>query len=341
MMSQTHIGYTYWNHPPLNKIPATCYVQNQKTAELGFLLEYGERPTWGWLDVEADWTFSEKLLQFDPVNDQSYYIEILNRGEEELSYSIKAKDKWIQLSSKSGTIQFEEKVYVSIDWKKAPKGYATGEIVISGTGQEHVVKVPIRNTLPDVKGFFENNGVVSIEAIHYDKGVNTDDISWVKVPNLGRTHSSMTISPSNVESQTSGEDSPYLEYTFSIFDTMDIDVNIYLSPTQDFRKSGGLKFAIAVDHEDPKIVNMNEDELVPDWKYAQWWMQSVGDHIKIRTSEHKGITPGPHKLKLWMVDSGVVIQKIVIDAGGLKPSYLGPPESVYVKDAKDKKINIH
>jgi hypothetical protein len=42
-------------------------------------------------------------------------------------------------------------------------------------------------------------------------------------------------------------------------------------------------------------------------------------------------TAGAHVLRVFMVDAGVVLDKIVIDCGGLKPSYLGPPETSAAK----------
>lgn len=330
MMSQTHIGYTYWNHPPLNMMPAVSCVQVPKPAELGYFIEYGATPVWGWLDVEADWSFSQRMPVFDPVNNQNYYIDIINRGQDELQYTIKGREDWIKLSLEAGTTRFNEKVYVSIDWARAPKGDITGEILITGAGKEYTVQVPIHNEMPKVAGFIENEGVIAFEADHFTRKIDNKDIHWTVIPNLGRTGSSLIIEPVKVESQAISENSPGVEYEFTSFSSGDFKVEAYLSPTQDYKRQGGLKYAIAIDNEKPRIINMNEGEIIPDYKYADWWTKSVGDHIKIKVSSHNVEAPGKHVLKIWAIDPGIVFQRFVINTGGLRPSYLGPVESNYV-----------
>lgn len=336
-MSQTHIGYTNWNNPPVNKMPAVSYIQTQDKAALSYAVEHGPGPAW------AGGAFSREFAPFDPINDQHYNVQLFNRGTEMLSYTITPKDSWIKVSSPKGNFEYEEKVTVSIDWSKAPKGKATGELVISAGGQDNTVKVPLRNDLPQVIGFVENTGIVSMEAAHFSNKFDANDIHWTVVPNLGRTNSSVMAEPANAARQTPGDKAPRLEYVFTVLDDKDKDLKVetYLSPTLNYQKNEGLKFAIAIDNEEPQIINIHEGEKVPDWEYPDWWNNSVGDHIKKKQTIHKGVKAGKHTLKVWMIDPGVVFQKFVIDAGGLKPSYLGPPESVYLKQEADNKIKNH
>lgn len=332
MMSQTHIGYTHWNHPRANKMPAVSYIQTQQPGTIGYMLELGSAPSWRGFSVEGNGLYSKSFSLFDPMNDQHYYVDVFNRGDEEISFTIKSNEDWIKLSSKSATIQYDKKIEVSIDWNKAPKGNPVGEIEISGAGKNYTIEVPIRNDLPKASGFIENNGVVSIEAVHFSNKYDAGDVGWLVIPNLGRTHSSITAHPMNIERQIIDESAARVEYEFTVFKDGDLKIETYVSPTQNYQKKEGLKFAIAIDDEKPQIININENEIKPDYRYAKWWMDSVADHIKTRASEHPNIKAGTHTLKVWIMDPGVVIQKFVIDAGGLKSSYLGPPESRYIRE---------
>jgi hypothetical protein len=57
----------------------------------------------------------------------------------------------------------------------------------------------------------------------------------------------------------------------------------------------------------------------------------VANNIIIKTTNHQLTKAGKHIIKYWMVSPAVVLQKIVVDLGGVKPSYLGPPETLVKK----------
>jgi hypothetical protein len=100
----------------------------------------------------------------------------------------------------------------------------------------------------------------------------------------------------------------------------------YISPTIDFTNTHGLRYAICFDNGLPQVININAG------KSEAAWNKDVSDNIKIMISNHHIGKPGKHLLKLWMVDSAVVLQKLVVNMGGEKSSYLGSPESFYTRN---------
>lgn len=73
----------------------------------------------------------------------------------------------------------------------------------------------------------------------------------------------------------------------------------------------------------PQIVDALAHETL------QTWEKSVKDSARVVKTTYRLAQAGYHVLKLWMVDPGIVVQKLLVDRGGLKPSYLGPPESYF------------
>jgi hypothetical protein len=217
----------------------------------------------------------------------------------------------------------------------APVGLHHPVITVSGAGQSVVIHATVRNpSLPkrdQVNGFVENAGVVSMEAAHFTRAVNTPSVNWQLIPDLGRTLSGVTPFPVTAPSQTPGGKTPRLEFQMTVFDSGEAAVHAWFSPTQDFTGGKGLRYAVSIDDGPIQTVDVHANDTIPDWKYPQWWNQAVSEHIKKAVSKHIIEKPGTYVLKFWMVDPGLVLQKLIVDMGGMKPSYLGPPESFFHK----------
>lgn len=326
-MDQTHIGYKIWRDPPHNSLDAIklAALVVPEPAAMGVAVEGS---TEAWPSPGA----SEAVLpQFDAFNRQRHYLEVFNRGRKPFDFTATASEHWIVLSADSGTVGPDLRIWVTIDWSRVPQGTASGSIQIAGAGGSVVVKVdafnPAEPTRASLHGFVEGEGYVSMEAEHYTTKTDAGPNRWIRIEDYGRTLSGLRAEgPVDAPPAVPGKDSPCLAYDFTVFAPGQADVTAILAPTMNFLANRDLRCAISFDDEPPQTI------VVVPHAYLSGngnrnWEKVVGDNARLVHWKGELTRPGRHTLKFWMVDPGVVLTKLVVNLGGLKPSYLGPPES--------------
>ncbi len=327
IMDQTHIGYTSWDHPPWlpkNIMPSVKEIDIPAEAEMAVVVE-GSAAAWPGASREPT------LPELSVFSQEDRYIDVFNRGQSPFEFSTKPSAPWIVLSKTQGTIDKELRIQVSVDWGKAPSGKAEGSVKITGADEKKVnVKVkafnPTEPNRASLEGFVEADGYVSIEAEHYTKKIDASQAHWERIEDCGRTLSSMTIFPVTAKSVKPPKDSPCLEYKMYLFNPGKVEVEAIVAPTLNFVPGRGLRCAVSFDDQPPQIVSIVPKDFVV--KYGNMnWENSVKDSVRKVKSTHMLSEAGYHTLKVWMVDPSVVLEKLIVNTGGLKPSYLGPPES--------------
>jgi hypothetical protein len=337
MMDQTHIGYTYWQEAPRNTMPRVDIIQLPRAAEMGLAVVELNRPALvgrgGTPFVNGAPAFGGArgpvLPTFDPFRQQTYHVDVYNRGQTPFEYSAQSAESWVMVSPAHGTIDKEQRVAVSVDWTRAPTGEHRVPITFTGpNGTRTIVQAVIDNpSTPNrdsITGFVESSGYVSMEAEHFTNAVGSGKVTWQRIPDFGRTLSGMTIMPVTAPSQVPSGSAPRLEYGVFLFDSGAVKVRAYLSPTFNFSASkSGLRYAVSFDDQPAQIVDAQADTATRAWE------KEVAESIVLSVTSHTIGKPGQHVLKFWAVDPGLVLQKIVIEAREIAPSYLGPPESFH------------
>ncbi len=265
---------------------------------------------------------------FNSIYDEKHFFEIFNKGKTPFEFKAAPEKEWIKLSESEGQVATQQRIFVSIDWTLVPRQeMLKGRIQIQGAGSEEIVYVncfnptsPARDELKSM--FVEKNGVISISAENYSRKIVESFMSWEIIDGLGLTGKSVTILPVTANRINPWFDtSAHLEYDIYTYNYGVVEVHSYVLPVCAINSFRDAQYGISIDNEQRQIVDIS----VPE--YSTQWMENVRRNASKNITRHYIDKPGKHTLKIWMVDTGMAFDKIIVDLGGLKMSYLGPEET--------------
>ncbi|KAL9054048.1 MAG: hypothetical protein Q9162_004377 [Coniocarpon cinnabarinum] len=352
LMDQTHIGYTYWQQPMRNTMPGLQYVQipeESLAGPMGVSVEASNASVPG---DDQYHTLSSQTLTLPPLDPYmpapaNRWIDVYSRGNTDFSWNVTSNATWITASMTEGSIPApggnetgDTRIYVSIpDWSAVPAGSSMVQMNFSLSTGDYgtqygppVVMVPVNNTAApsDFSGFVESDAYLAFEAEHTTEPMtNSSSANLITIPGFGRTLSGVQIANATAPVQVP-PDAPKMSYTFHSFTAPKnntANVTVYMGAAQNTDTNNPMKYAIAVDSESPQIIQPVPTTMLG--VFAPNWNNMVINAILTNTTSHS-VMPGTHTLNLWPLNPGLVVEKIVMDLGGVRQSYLGPPESVRV-----------
>lgn len=325
MMAQTHIGYTTWQDPSENIKPEVSTIPLPNAADMGISL--AESDAWWPNNTE-----NAVLPEFDNLNDQTYYIDVFNRGKSSFEFIVESDENWLRISEKQGNIKTEKRIYFNVNWKKIPLGTHETAVVISGAGKKIPVKIKVNHlNTSKINGFVENNGVISISAESFSEKTESKQFSWKVIPNLGKTGSAVMSLPVETGRVLLSKKSTKLSYPIHLKSKGRVKVHLYFSPTINYATRSGMLFGLSFNEAEPIEINYDSDPNIFNYngKVPKQWEQNVADNIKVIIKEFEIDKSGNHTLNYYRIDEGLILQKIIIETedSALKDAYFGPPES--------------
>ncbi|GAB7363249.1 hypothetical protein MBLNU230_g3531t1 [Neophaeotheca triangularis] len=357
MMDQTHLGYDgYWQQPMRQRIPGLRYVATSEralTGDMGVSIDTSNATVPGDTQFHPNGQNFLTMPPFDPYGASSRWIDIYSVGINDFHWNITANASFVSFSQTEGTLSpsnsSDIRIWATFDFDQAPEGSGIVQVNISSNpltmtafseGEIYGAQFNMpqlwlhyNNTqLPADfnNGFVESDSHISIEMSHYSSITDSpSDVHYEIIPGLSRTLSGITLLPATAPSQDStGPALLYNLYTFSemsLLPNNSIHITIATTASLNTYPDRPLSYAIQLDDQEIQTVQYIEDQ--PDGQNPVDWEAAVANNAWTTTSNFTYEGLGEHVLKVWALEPGLVFNTAWVDLGGIRESYLGPPES--------------
>ncbi|MEO6996339.1 MAG: glycosyl hydrolase 115 family protein [Lacunisphaera sp.] len=161
---------------------------------------------------------------------------------------------------------------------------------------------------------------IAFNAAEFSGNAARHGAAWSVIPGLGRTRNAVSVLPTNsapVAFADVAAAAPRLDYVVTFPTGGKFTLLVNFLPTHPIN-GDALRVAVALDDGPPQIV------AYPFVDNSSSWARGVLDEVCTATTNLVVPIGGAHTLHVYGIDAGVVLDKIIIDLGGLTPSYLGP-----------------
>lgn len=275
-----------------------------------------------------------RLPGFEQGSGKTFFVDVFLQAGKVVDWKAVPSANWIRLSKQSGCLKpefgkKETRLWVSVDWNKAPaKKTLEGNINFVANGK--TVSVQVLARLQKLQGasadaFVETNGFVSIHAANFHRQTGAGQKRWQVVEGLGHTGRLVEALPLQTEAadttQAAIKAMPSLAYEFYTVTPAAADVIVYTLPTHPVHKLHSLRYAVSVDDSPAQVVDFKTVGRSEEWK------QNVLSNAAVRKIGVGFLPAGKHRLKIYMIDPGVLLDRILIDTGGLKKAYRAVAET--------------
>jgi hypothetical protein len=274
------------------------------------------------------------MMSLDPYTPENRTLELYARGSGTVDFTITPSVPYIRVLPSTGTISYpsgtsDMRATIRVDWASAPQGTSTASITIKPSrGTEVKLSLPLNNfqAPTNFAGCVESSGAVAIEMQHFVSRTPGSGGSTVEViPNYGRTDSGLTVLPASGATMTPST-APKAVYNFyAVSSAANAKVSVYMPPSFNVDPGAPFKYAIALDNGTPTTVapvsSSTLGAMPGDWR------DSVINGARVASTNVGRVERGLHSLSLWLLEPGTTVHRLVVDLGGVKSSYLGPPES--------------
>jgi hypothetical protein len=324
-------GNAPWQQPELNNdalpdevFPAVKRIDVPAGAALGVAID-GSDKTWPGASTEA---VLPSISRYQTA--EAPYVDVFDKGSAPVGYQATSGASYVGVDHASGRTSSQSRLTLHVDWKRAPAGVSRVPITVRGSdGTTVTVTAVVDNRIPagGAHGFVEADGYVAMDAAHATRVVDNGAVRWLRIPGLAQDGDGMDVVPGDAARQTPGGDDARLEFDFTTVSSGPVDVTAYVSPRSSVRADNKLQYAVSVDGGAPQVVDVVQATGQDSTSMNKQWERNTSDNVNRTTTSHVLAGPGRHTLTFWAVDPDVILQRMVVDTGGLRPSYLGPPES--------------